>query len=70
MPRYILKIYRLYDRDVNIDTFKFNTDIELLKMFELYKYFSHVYYIEAGELIYKDTDHTYFRRLWEWIKKK
>ena len=70
MPRFILKIYKLYDRDVDIDVFKFDTDIELLRMFDSYKHFSHVYYIEAGELIYTDTGRTYFRRIWDWIRRK
>lgn len=68
--KYLLKIYRLYDKEVETDTFTFDTDVRMLAMFEMYKHFSHVYYIEAGELIYTDTDRTYFRRMWDWIRKK
>ena len=68
--KYLLKIYRLYDRDIEIDTFTFDDTVRMLSMFDMYKRFSHVYYIEAGELIYTDTDRTYFRRIWDWIRKK
>ena len=70
MPRFIVKVYKLYRGSIEIDTHKYDTFAEMTRAVNVFKYFRYVYYVEAGELIYVDTDNTYYKEWIKWIRKK
>lgn len=70
MPRFIVKVYKMYRGHITNDTHKYDTFEEMTRAVNVFKCFRYVYYIEAGELIYVDTDDAYYKEWIKWIRKK
>ena len=70
MPRFIVKVYKIYRGNIHTETYKMDTVAEMTRAVNVFKCFRYVYHIEAGELVYTDTDKTYYKERITWIRKK
>lgn len=67
--KFIVNVYKLAGGIVSIDDYKVENLDLMFAVIDFAKRSKYTYYIEAGELIYKDTDKQYYKEHFKWLRR-